>query len=65
MRLGQSIEQENVQEKLEYKLTSTLLVHIDDGEDTTAGKDDKEHLTTLFKDHCSAMDEDYGFIDNV
>ena len=46
----------------EYKLTYALLVYLADGEKATAGKDDIEHITKLFKAHRSAMDADYGFI---
>ena len=46
----------------EYKLTYALLIHIAGRKDATAGKDDIEHITKLFKAHRSAMDADYGFI---
>ena len=49
----------------EYKLTYALLVYLADGEKATAGKDDIEHITKLFKAHRSAMDADYGFISSV
>ena len=48
----------------EYKLTYSLLVHLAKGNDATAGKDDIEHITKMFKAHRSAIDADYSFILN-
>ena len=40
-----------------------LLLYLSDGEELNiTGKDEIEHITKLFKAHCSAMDADYGFI---
>ena len=50
----------------EYKLTYALLFHLADGEELgSTDKDKIEHITILFKAHCSAMDADYGFISNA
>ena len=49
----------------EYKLTYSLVFHMSDGEDASAGKGDVEHITKLFKVHRSAMDADYAFIVNA
>ena len=46
----------------EYKLTYALIVDLANGTDATAGKDEIEHITRMFKAHRSAMDADYGFI---
>ena len=46
----------------EYKLTYSLLCHLSDENDGSAGKDDIEHITKVFKAHRSAMDSDYAFI---
>ena len=46
----------------EYKLTYSLLIREADGKDTTASKDEIEHITKLFKVHRSAIDADYKFI---
>ena len=46
----------------EYKLTYSLLFHLSDENDGSAGKDDIEHITKVFKAHRSAMDSDYAFI---
>lgn len=49
----------------EYKLTYALIIHLGKGELATAGKDQIEHITKLFKAHRSAMDADYSFINNA
>ena len=49
----------------EYKLTYSLVFQMLDGEDVSAGKDDVEHITKLFKVHCSTMDTDHTFIVNA
>ena len=46
----------------EYKLTYAFIVDLADGKDATAGKDEIEHITRMFKVHRLAMDADYGFI---
>ncbi len=46
----------------DYKLTYSYLVALADGEDASAAKGRIEHLTKLFKQHCSALNADYKFI---
>ncbi len=46
----------------DYKLTYSYLVALADGEDASAAKGRIEHLTKLFKQHCSALNTDYKFI---
>ena len=49
----------------EYKLTYALLFHVSDGAKGSVAKDVIEHLTKAFKAHRSALDADYGFINNA
>ena len=48
-----------------HKLTYLPLFHLSYGDNRSAGKDYIEHITKVFKSHCSAMDSDYDFIQNT
>ena len=48
----------------DYKLTYAFLINKAGGKDATAGKNEIEHITKMFKAHRSAMDSDYSFIVN-
>ena len=48
----------------EYKLTYALLMYLADEKEASAGNNDIENITKLFKNHRSAMDADFIFIAN-
>ena len=47
----------------EYKLTYAFILHLADEEELNiTRKDEIEHITKLFKSHCSMLDADFDFI---